>query len=145
MGKSRIVGAVVVTGLLAASSALAADSKKVPQVGDVDGDSHASVELVVISKDGAPKSVKNVRFGNLRSSCPGGRARISMRLFGHAAKVNGKRKFKQTYGEGNSEIQLEGKVKRDGSRVHASVEGTTVNIAGVGRCAVPKTEFTTKR
>ncbi len=145
MRRSRIVSAVVVIGLLAASTALAANSRKVHQAGDVKGDHRASVRLVVITKSGAPKSVKNVRFKKLLLSCPDGKKRVRMRLYGGAAKVNGKRRFKKTYGHGDSQIQLKGRVRRDGSRVHASIKGTTVTIAGVGRCDVPMTEFTTKR
>jgi len=145
MRRSRIAGAVVLIGLLAASAALAANARKVPQAGGVKGDAQASVRLVVITKSGAPKSVKNLRFKDLLFSCPDGPARVRMRLYGGAARVNAKRKFMKTYGDGNSRIQLKGKVRRDGSRVHASINGTTVRIAGVGRCDVPKIEFTTMR
>ena len=144
MRRSRIVAAVAVIGLLAASTALAADSKKVHQTGNADRDSQTTVELVVIKQGGAPTSVKNVKFRDLLANCASGKERIELRLSG-AAKVDAKRKFEKIYGSGKSQIQLKGKIKRDGSRVHASISGTTVKIAGAGRCDVPDTEFTTKR
>jgi hypothetical protein len=145
MGKNRIVVAVAVMGLLAASTAFAAGSKKIPQTGNVDGDSQASVRLVVIKQGGAPKSVKNVKLRDLASNCTNGEARISLRLFGRAARVDAARKFEKTYSDGKSKVKFEGKVKRDGSGVHASISGTTIKIAGAGRCDVPNIEFTTKR
>ncbi len=145
MGKRRIVAAVAVVGLLAASTAIAAGSKKVQQTGKVNGDSQASVQLVVIKQGGAAKSVKNVKVKDLSSNCTSGQARITLRLYGGAAKVDARRKFEKTYVYGSSKFKFEGKVKRDGSRVHASIGGKTVEIAGAGRCEVPNIEFTTKR
>jgi hypothetical protein len=144
MGKSRIFAAVAVIGLLAASTALAAGSKQVPQTGKVDGDSQASAQLVVIKQGGAPKSVKNLKLKDLLSNCTNGEARISLRLSG-AAKVDDNGKFEKTYVDGSTKIKFEGKVKRDSSRVHASISGTTIKITGAGRCDVPNVEFTTKR
>ena len=123
---------------------MAAGAKKVHQDGSVKGDSGASVQLVLIKSGGAPKSVKNVKFKNLHSSCSNGAVRIKLKLSG-AAKVDQNRKFEKTYKNGNSKVKLEGKVKRDGSRVHGSIKGTTVRIGGAGRCDVPSVEFTTKR
>ncbi len=144
MGFSRTVAAVAVVALLAASTAMAAGAKKVHQDGSVKGDSGASVELVVIKSGGVSKSVKNVKLKNLRSSCSDGSVRIKLKLWG-AAKVDENRKFEKIYKNGKSKVKLEGRVKRDGSRVHGSIKGTTIRIAGAGRCDVPSVEFTAKR
>ena len=144
MVMSRTVAAAAVLLLVVASTAMAASSRKVHQSGSVKGDSGAGVRLVVIKAGGAPKSVKNVKFKNLSSDCSNGKARIRLKLSG-AARVDEKRKFETTYKSGKTKVTLEGKVKRDGSRVHGSIKGTTVPISGVGRCEVPSVEFTTRR
>jgi hypothetical protein len=144
MSVSRIFAAVAVVGLLAASGAVAAGTTKTKQDGKVNGDSKASVRLVVISKAGAPKSVKNLRLRNLKADCTTGKARIKLRLSG-AAKVNERRKFANTYRSGTGTVDLSGKVKRDSSRVHATIGHATLQVPGFGACDLPKTEFTTRR
>ncbi len=142
--RRRTIAAVLIAGLLATSTAAAAGGKKVKESGSVKGDSGAEVHLVVIKSGGDPKSVKNVTFKNLRTNCSDGTTRIKLKLYG-AAKVGENRKFASSYEIGKSKIKLEGKVKRDGSRVHGSIRGKTIKVSGVGRCDVPSVEFTTKR
>jgi hypothetical protein len=136
--------AIAAVGLLAAPFAMGAGAKKIPQDGSVKGDSGASAHLVLLKSGSTLKSVKNVKFKDLRTSCNSGTERITLKLTG-AAKIDENRRFKRTYVDGKSKIKLEGKVKSDGSRVHGSIKGTTIRTAGIGRCDVPSIEFTTKR
>jgi hypothetical protein len=141
---SRTFAAVAAVGLLAAPFAMGAGAKKVHQEGSVKGDSGASAQLVLLKSGSTLKSVKNIRFKDLRTECDSGKARITLKLSG-AAKIDENRTFKHTYLDGKSKIKLEGKVKSDGSRVHGSIKGTTIRTDGLGRCDVPSIEFTTKR
>ena len=141
---SRMFAAIAALGLLTASVAMGADAKKISQEGSVKGDSGASAQLILLKSGGALKSVKNVKFKDLRTSCDTGTARITLKLSG-AAKTDENGNFKRTYKDGKTKIKLEGKVKPDGSRVHGSIKGSTIRTAGIGRCDVPSLEFTTKR
>ncbi len=124
-----------------AGSALADGKSKLS--GQVDGDSAASVSLAVVKKSGAPKSVKNVRIKNLLADCGSREARIELNLSG-AAKLNSKRKFEMVYKNEDGKVKLQGKVKADASRVKGEISGSTIKIAGAGKCDVPNASFVVK-
>lgn len=143
MLKVRIASLTAAICVVATGSALADDSRTISQRGDVSGDARASVRLVVVVADGAPKSVKNVRFKDLRMHCTKGKARVDLNLSG-AAKLRADRTFETVYGEGRSRVKLAGKVRRDGRRVAGQLSGRKIRVSGVGRCRVPEVEFVTK-
>lgn len=127
--------------MVLAGTALADGKSKLS--GEVDGDSLATVSLTVSKHRGAPKSVKNVRIKNLLADCGSGQARIELNLSG-AAKLDEKRKFNMTYQNEDGKVKLQGKVKGDSSRVKGEISGSTIKIAGAGKCDVPNAMFVAK-
>ena len=142
MGKGRMGAIVAVTSLALATSAFADGKTRLS--GDINGDSLASVNLTVVKQGGGPKAIKNVRIKNLLADCSKGEARIELNLSG-AAKLNSKRKFDMTYSDGKSKVTLAGKVKRNSKKVKAKLSGSTVEIAGAGKCDVPNVDFKLKK
>ena len=141
MGKwvGVIAGALALT---VASTALAA-SRALPQDGVVFEDRNASVSLVVVKSDGAAKTVKNIRFDDLRMKCGSGRERIDLTLSGKA-KPDADGEFTKLYRDGRSKVFVEGKVKRQGRRVVGDVTGSFVRT-NAGKCRVPDVSFRTNR
>jgi len=141
MGKwvGVIAGAIALT---VASTALAA-SRALPQEGQVFGDRKAAVSLVVVKRDGAVKTVKNVQFDNLRARCASGRSRIDITLTGKATpEADGE--FSKLYRDGRSKVFLDGKVTRQGRRVVGEITGSFVRT-NAGKCRVPDVSFRTNR
>lgn len=129
------------TSLVLAGTALA--NGKAQLSGTVDDDSLATVSLTVAKAGGEPKSVKNVRIKNLLADCDDGETRIELNLSG-AAKLDEKRKFEMTYKNDDGKVDLKGKVKADSSKVKGEISGSTIKIAGAGKCEVPNVSFTVK-
>lgn len=141
MLKTRIGMLMVALSIALTGSALAAGSQRIPQHGKVKGDARASVRLVVIREGGAPKSVKSVKFNDLRMSCSRGPARVDLDLSG-TARVRPDRTFAIAYGE-NKQVRLKGRVRSDSKRVVAFLRGTSIRTTGAGRCQVPDRKLVT--
>jgi len=135
----------VIAGVLAlavASTALAA-SRALPQDGVVFEDEKASVSLVVVKRDGAVKTVKNIQFDDLRTRCEAGGRRIDLTLSGKA-EPDADGEFTKLYRDGRSKVFVEGKVKREGRRVVGDITGSFVRTSA-GKCRVPDVSFRTNR
>ena len=143
----KTIAAGLVAFTITSGSALAAGAKKLPQSGPVDQDSGASVELVVLKKDGAPKSVKGIKIKDLLADCDVGERRITLKLFGAAKVEDGV--IGRDYGSDDQTlIRIKGTVAANGKSVSAQIKGakdSAVPISGAGNCAIPKFTFTTSR
>ena len=143
MGRGRVGAIVAVTSLVLAGSAFAGGGNRTKLSGTVDNDSLATVKLAVANNEGAPKSVKNVRIKNLLADCGSGEARMELHLSG-AAKLDERRKFDMTYKNDDGKVELQGKVKKNSRKVKGKISGSTIKIAGAGKCEVPNAKFVVK-
>jgi hypothetical protein len=146
MRKGRLGVITAMIALAATTSALAAGgSRKLDLTGEIKDDTAASIKLVVVKKDRVPTTVKNVRVNDVTADCQNGPAQIDLSLSGKAPVDPETRKISKTFANEDSEILLQGKVKRDGTKVKGKITGDDIETGAQGRCDIPKIRFKAKK
>lgn len=136
----------MISGAVAALlAAPAMGARVVAQKGVVDGDPEAVVKLAVAKKEGAPSSVRGIRFKDLLAECDTGEEQIALELTG-PAPVAADGSFERAYGEEKTGlVRVKGTVSRDGKSVDGELRGTTIESGSAGTCEIPSVSFSTSR